>query len=247
MDWRMLDWYSKGMIMHKAPEQAMAGLSDIQAVVFDFDGTLVHTDIDFAAMRQGIVEHLHQWDLWEAGVEEGRYVLEIIAWAEEQLQDDPSRQQQYRQEAKKILHEVELPHCQRAEPFPGVPEALQRLQDAGKRVGIITRNSHEGVAAVLCRHPLPYEVLITRDDLDNVKPHQEHLEQALAALGVAAAQALMVGDHATDIQCGQAAGVRTCGVLTARTALEQFHELGADFAFRDVPTLVAALLDEKLP
>ena len=233
--------------MHELPEQAGAGLSDIEAVVFDFDGTLVHTDIDFAAMRQGIVEHLRQWGLWKAGVEEGRYVLEIIAWAEEQLQDDPSRQQQYRQEAKKILHEVELPHCQRAEPFPGVPEALQRLQDAGKRVGIITRNSHEGVAAVLSRHPLPHEVLITRDDLSNVKPHQEHLEQALAALGVAAAQALMVGDHATDIQCGQAAGVRTCGVLTAKTTLEQFHELGADLAFRDVPALVEALLDEELP
>ncbi len=224
----------------------MAGLGDIEAVVFDFDGTLVHTDIDFAAMRRGIVEHLRKWGLWEAGVEEDRYVLELIAWAKERLQDDPSRQQQYRQEAKKILHEVELPHCQRADPFPGVPEALQRLRAARRKIGIITRNSHEGVAAVLCRHPLPYEVLITRDDLSNVKPHQEHLEQALTALGVAASRALMVGDHATDIQCGQAAGVRTCGVLTANTTLEQFHELGADVAFADVPTLVAALLDERI-
>ncbi len=235
------------MIMHKLPEQTRAGLCDIEAVVFDFDGTLVHTDIDFAAMRQGIVEHLHQWGLWEPGVEESRYVLEIIAWAEERLQDDPSRQQQYRQEAREIIHEVELPHCQRAEPFPGVPEALQRLRAAGRKIGIITRNSHEGVAAVLCRHPLPYDVLITRDDLSNVKPHQEHLEQALTELGVAASQALMVGDHATDIQCGRAAGVRTCGVLTAKTTLQQFHELGADLAFADVPALVEALLDERLP
>ncbi len=233
--------------MHELPGQVRAGLCDIEAVVFDFDGTLVHTDIDFAAMRQGIVEHLRQWGLGEPGLEESRYVLEIIAWAEEQLQHDPARQEQYRQEARTILHEVELPHCQRAEPFPGMPEALQRLRAAGRKVGIITRNSHEGVAAVLCRHPLVHDVLITRDDLSNVKPHQEHLEQALTALGVAASRALMVGDHATDIQCGQAAGVRTCGVLTARTTLAQFHELGADFAFRDVPTLVAALLDERLP
>jgi len=232
--------------MHKAPEQAMAGLSDIEAVVFDFDGTLVRTDIDFAAIREAIVEHLRKWDLWEPGVEEDRYILELVAWAKEQLQDDPSRQQQYHQEAKKILHDVELPYCRRADPFSGVPEALQRLHAAGRKIGIITRNSRKGVAAVLCRHPLPYEVLITRDDLSNIKPHQEHLEQALAALGVAGSQALMVGDHATDIQCGQAAGVRTCGVLTAKTTLEQFHKLGADFAFADVPTLVAALLDEEL-
>ena len=215
--------------------------------MFDFDGTLVHTDIDFAAMREAIVAHLRQWDLEEPDAEEGRYVLEIIAWNVEQLQHDPSRQQQYREEAKRILHAVELPRCQRAEPFPGVPDALQRLRAAGRKIGVITRNSREGVAAVLCRHPLSYDVLITRDDLSNVKPHQEHLEQALTALGVAASRALMVGDHATDIQCGQAAGVRACGVLTAKTTLAQFHELGADFAFRDVPTLVAALLDEELP
>ncbi len=231
--------------MHKAPEQARAGLNDVEAVVFDFDGTLVHTDIDFAAMRQRIVEHLRQWDLWDPGVEERRYVLEIIAWAEEQLQDHPHRQEQYRREARKILHEVELPHCQRAEPFPGVPGALKQLHAAGRKIGIITRNSREGVAAVLCRHPLPYDVLLTRDDLSNVKPHQEHLQQALAALGVAAARTLMVGDHATDIQCGRAAGVRTCGVLTAKTTLQQFHELGADFTFPDVPTLVETLLDEE--
>jgi len=172
-------------------------------------GTLVRTDIDFAAIREAIVEHLRKWGLWEPGVEEGRYILELVAWAKEQLQDDPSRQQQYHQEAKKILHDVELPYCRRADPFSGVPEALQRLHAAGRKIGIITRNSRKGVAAVLCRHPLPYEVLITRDDLSNIKPHQEHLEQALAALGVAGSQALMVGDHATDIQCGQAAGVRT--------------------------------------
>ena len=226
-------------------EQTVARLSDIEAVVFDFDGTLVHTDIDFAAMRRGILEHLRQWDLWEPEAEDSRYVLEIIAWAEERLQDETDRQQQYRQEAKKILHEVELPHCERADPFPGVPEALQRLRAAGRKIGIITRNSREGVAAVLCRHPLPYDALLTRDDLSNVKPHQEHLQQALAALGVAAARTLMVGDHATDIQCGRAAGVRTCGVLTAKTTLQQFHELGADFTFPDVPTLVETLLDEE--
>ena len=60
-------------------------------------------------------------------------------------------------------------------------------------------------------------------------------------------QALMAGDHPTDIQCGQAAGVRTCGLLTAKTTLQEFHDLGADFAFADVPSLVEFILDHKLP
>ncbi len=223
----------------------MAQLDSLAAVVFDFDGTLVHTDINFAEMRRRIVEHLHASDLYEPGVEDGRYVLEIIAWAQQRLQDQPERQERYYQEARQILREVELPSCQSAAPFAGVPESLHRLHAAGFRIGIITRNSHEGVHAVLSRHPLPHDALLTRDDLRNVKPHKEHLERALAELGVPPEQALMVGDHPTDIQCGQAAGVRTCGLLTTKTTLQEFHDLGADFAFRDVPSLVEFILDHR--
>ena len=220
---------------------------DLAALIFDFDGTLAHTEIDFAEMRRRIFAHLREWGLYHPGVEDGRYVLELIDWASDQLQDQPERQRRYRQETTQILHAVELPSCRAADPFPGVAEALQRLRSAGVKIGIVTRNSQAGVGAVLARHPLPYDVLITRDDLRNVKPHREHLERALQELNVAPEQALMVGDHATDIQAGQAAGLRTCGVLTAQTTLQEFHDLGADMAFADVPQLVAALLDDKLP
>ena len=70
------------MTRPEQPEQVGAGLRDIEAVVFDFDGTLVHTDIDFAAMREGIVAHLRQWDLTEPDDEEGCYVYSYEAGGE---------------------------------------------------------------------------------------------------------------------------------------------------------------------
>ena len=79
------------------------------------------------------------------------------------------------------------------------------------------------------------------------KPSPEAGRLIAQHAGVRPDEALMVGDHATDIQAGQAAGLRTCGVLTAQTTLQEFHDLGADMAFADVPQLVAALLDDKLP
>jgi len=180
----------------------MAGILHLDAIIFDFDGTLAPTNIDFAEMRRRILEHLRAWGLYQPGVEDSKYVLELIAWAQQQLQDQPQRQQRYRQEAHQILREVELPCCQQAVPFPGVPHALTQLDQAGINIGIITRNSHEGVGAVLSRHPLPYDVLLTRDDLAEVKPDPQHLQRALQLLGIPAARALMVGDHATDIQSG---------------------------------------------
>lgn len=223
----------------------MAGKVHVAAVVFDFDGTLVATNIDFAEMRRRILKHLRQWGLYQPGIEDGRYVLEIIAWARQRLQAEPQRLERYCRETADILRQLELPCCQGADPFPGVPKALRQLGGAGIKTGIITRNSWEGVNAVLCRHPLPHDVLVTRDDLAEVKPHPLHLQRALQALATPPTEALMVGDHATDIHCGQAAGVRTCGVLTARTTLQEFHDLGADYAFPDVPSLVAFILEHQ--
>jgi len=223
----------------------MAGKLNVDAIVFDFDGTLAPTNIDFAEMRRRILQHLRTWGLYQPGVEDGKYVLEIIAWGREQLSDQPANLARYCREAADILRQVELPCCQQAQPFAGVSETLDQLRAAGIKIGIITRNSRAGVGAVLDRHPLPYDVLLTRDDLAEVKPHPEHLQQALELLGVPSSRALMVGDHASDIQCGQAAGVLTCGVLTSKTTLEEFHRLGADMAFSDVPSLVAFILEHR--
>ena len=224
----------------------MTQRDSLAAIVFDFDGTLADTNIDFAEMRRQVAEHLRTWGLYQPGIEETRYILEIVDWGRQHLAARPLDLERYDREVQQLMEEVELVHTSRAQLFPGVAESLSRLAAAGIKIGIITRNCQRGVASVLGRHPLPHDTLITRDDLRNVKPHPEHLERALAELEVPPEQALMVGDHPTDIEVGQALGVRTCGVLTAQTTLQEFHDLGADFAFRDVPALVEFLLDRKL-
>lgn len=220
-----------------------AELSAIQAVVFDFDGTLAETNIDFALMRERVIEAARRWDAYCEGEQRG-YILEVVEDARRLLPDERSWEQ-FRRETEAMMQEVELAACSSAEPFEGVPEALARLQECGYRLGIITRNSGAGVRAVMERHHLPHEVLLTRDDVERVKPAPDHLEQALAALGVEAERALMVGDHPTDIECGKAAGAYTAGVLTAKTTREQFEEMAADLVADSVPALATLLCDTR--
>ncbi|GAI94247.1 unnamed protein product, partial [marine sediment metagenome] len=182
-------------------------LTAIQAVVFDFDGTLAQTNINFGLMRDKVIEVATRWDVYRESAQQ-RYVLEIIDEARDILPDERSRAQ-FSREAEAAMQMVELVACSSAEPFEGVPEALGRLSECGYRIGIITRNCAGGVRAVMERHHIPHEVLLTRDDVENVKPAPDHLQQALAVLAVPAQRALMVGDHPTDIECGQAAGAYT--------------------------------------
>jgi len=225
--------------------QRAIGQGVIEAVVFDFDGTLAETNIDFGLMRERVIEVAVQWNAYRES-DQRRYILEVVDEAREMLPDERSREA-FTHRAEQAMQEVELETCATAEPFEGVPEALTRLQQRGFRVGIITRNCAAGVRAVMARHHLPHEVLLTRDDVERVKPAPDHLREALAALTVLAQQALMVGDHPTDIECGQAAGAFTAGVLTAKTTREEFEEMGADLIAESVPALAAMLCDDSTP
>ncbi len=198
----------------------------IRAVIFDFDGTLAATNIDFALMRRRVLEVAERWRLCDR-VNPRRYILEIIEDALALLDDDDSRVR-FRREAEQAMQDVELQFTSVALPFPGVPETLRRLRDHGHRVAIITRNCRAGVGSVMRRHPLVYDVLLTRDDVERVKPDPAHLHEALGLLTVTAVETLMVGDHVTDIEVGRAAGTWTAGVLTATTTREQFEVAGAD-------------------
>ena len=213
-----------------------------QAVVFDFDGTLVNSQIDFGEMRRRVLEHLAAWGL-TPDPSASRMILEAVDWARERLaEQSPERAERYYHEAQAIIWEVERPFCERAEPFPGVPEALERVRASGVRLAIITRNSRAGVDLVLQRHPLPIKVLVTREDVSQVKPHPAHLLLALERLGVAPERAWMIGDHPTDVICGREAGARTGAVLTTGTSADEFRRLGADLVCDTTPELLDCLL-----
>ena len=214
---------------------------NVRAVVFDFDGTLAETNIDFGEMRRRTVEHIRAWGLWEDGEDERRWVLELIAHTAAKLDGDRTRAARYRQEAMQILEDVEMLTCGGARPFPGIQDMLTALRDRGISLGVVTRNCRRGVQAVTERHQLLYDVLLTRDDVERVKPDPAHLLEALCRLSVAPDVALMVGDHITDIQVGRAAGTLTCGVLTAKTTEQEFEAGGADFVLDSAADLAGVL------
>lgn len=220
-------------------------LSNLQAAAFDFDGTLAETRINFARMRSCIIEHLQRWDVWEDGMDDGRYVLDIIDMGADALGDAPERVAEFRAEADLILEQVELETCATAEPFPGVPEALDDLRSHGLKVAIVTRNCRAGVQSVLSRHHLHYDVLLTRDDVHLVKPDPFHLAEAVRLMDVDPRRTVMVGDHISDIQGADGLGVITIGVLTQKTTTEQFQEVGADAVLPDVPAVVKAIIEAR--
>ena len=207
---------------------------DIRAVLFDLDGTLVHTRINFPRMKQVILDHLAAYGM-DPEPYRSRDVLSTLSAAADGLADA----REFLAKAEAELVSIELAACEGACEAEGAAETLRWLRERDIRVGIVTRNSPQAVARVLRELPMPHDVLLTRADTPRVKPDPLHLHLALERLGAPPGRALMVGDHVMDVLGGKAAGMRTLGVLTPERPPDFFDDAAPDGVIRALPELRA--------
>ena len=122
-------------------------------------------------------------------------------------------------------------------PFPRAADTLAELRAAGVKLGAVTTRSRVSSVVTLERNGLAslLEVIISAEDAARTKPAPDPIFAALDKLGVAPADAVMIGDTAVDIEAGRNAGTATIG------ALYGFH--GAELAASRPDFLINALAE----
>ena len=138
------------------------------------------------------------------------------------------------------VRRVEVEAAAQSALFPFVRPMLTSLKKRGLVMAVVTRNCPEAVRTVFPDID-SHSLLFTRDDVENVKPHPEHLCRALAALRVVPQQALMIGDHPMDIIVGKRAGTGTAGVATGEHTEEALRAYDPDFLAPDGDSLMREL------
>ena len=185
----------------------------LRAVLFDLDGTLIETHIDFPAMTRDM-ERLARAAAVPEEVTAGKDILSLVDAATEDMSARGGDGPALRRAAFARLEELEIEGCARPDLLAGTRETLTDLLGRGIKVGIVTRNCRRVSVGLLARFALPHHLLLTRDDVARTKPNPEHLWEALRLLGEAPGAAAMVGDHWMDIQAGVRADcAATLGVL----------------------------------
>jgi phosphoglycolate phosphatase len=187
-------------------------LPPISAVLFDLDGTLVRTQLDFPAMTTAMREMAVEAG---AGVDacDGLDILALVDLTVEHASAQGADPAAVRAAAYRALEAMEERGCADPEILPGSIALLDHLVRQDIRIGIVTRNSRVVARRMVDGLQLPHDVLLARDDVARAKPDPRHLWEALKRLDIPATQSIMVGDHPMDIQAGKAAGcAATVGV-----------------------------------
>lgn len=177
---------------------------DRAAVLFDLDGTLIHTaPLYRETYRRAVAPHARR-DLSMAEIRHDaprcemgflRHVVPPDAF-------DVCREAFYTQ--YEALHDRFFGGA-----YPGVSDVLETIRARGHPLGIVTGKSRRAWEITVARTTLgPFDVMVFEDDVEHPKPDPAGIRLALDALGAAAGSALYVGDSMQDIHAALAAGVR---------------------------------------
>jgi phosphoglycolate phosphatase len=120
--------------------------------------------------------------------------------------------------ASGLVAEYELAGAAHAQPMPGLVEFLEAI--AGVPRAVVTLCGPEATALVLAEQGIAADAVVPRRPDLRPKPYPDQAEAALAALGVARDEAVVIGDSAWDLEMARAAGVPFIGVTNGRETAE---------------------------
>ncbi len=221
-------------------------MKKIEAIVFDFDGTLAELTIDFSEMKKRL-KALGRAFIDPLPVCDDMPALEWVDFIANCLsEDDPDLGKEFHTRCRFLIITMEVEAARNGTLFPFTCEMLSGLRSSGIKTGIITRNTASAVRQMVPDVDSISGCFLSREDVKNVKPHPEHLFKALEIIGVKAENTLMVGDHPMDIETGKNAGAMTAGVATGRMSVAELKEADPDYVATNCAELMELLKKESL-
>lgn len=201
----------------------------MKLAVFDCDGTLIDSQVNILrAMAQTFERH----GLAPPADHATRRVvgLSLVESMQALLPDaEAELHARLANDYKAAFHRLRADRSLDPEPlYPGIAALLADLCEAGWLLGVATGKSDRGLALALTHHGIADRfVTLQTADRHPSKPNPAMLQAALAEAGVAASEAVIIGDTVFDIIMGMRAGVRAVGVDWGYHDAAELIEAGA--------------------
>ena len=219
----------------------------LEAVVFDLDGVLIDSQLDYRSMREAVRRLLGEAGVPLEGVE-GLKIWEMLEVGLQRYLESGGSEEDWRGLMRRIddaLSQIELEALDRVRMRPYAPQTLEALRERGLRIGVATRSCRSYALQSLERVGLsPYiDALLARDDVEHPKPDPRHLLGVIELLGVDPAKTLYIGDTTTDLETARRAGVPFLGFLAGSEWSRRLLEEGCR-VIEGLPQLLE-LLEER--
>jgi phosphoglycolate phosphatase len=186
------------------------GIKKPQMILIDLDGTLIDSVPDLAYCVDEMMRHL---DMPPRGKDKvrnwvGNGVERLVRRALIDRLDGEPDEALYERAYPVFLELYAENTSKRSHLYPGVPEGLRYLKEAGFPLGCVTNKAVQFTEPLLRDLGVAeyFSVTICGDTLPRKKPDPGPLLYAAGFFKVAPQAALMIGDSVSDVKAARAAG-----------------------------------------
>jgi len=219
---------------------------NVDAVIFDLDGTLIDSiDIYFAIVKNALQK------LQLPAVSRSQILAaaesENFKWELVLPKEVLKRKRAIIDEAWAVINEI-APQmfADNVELIRGADRTVKYIASNGIKIGLATSTQRRYLKIKM--QPLKhagvdqlFDVIITSDDVAKRKPDPDPLLACAKQLDLQPANCVYVGDTATDMKAGKTAGMLTVGVLTGFDGYESLNRENPDAIIDSVQKLCTVI------
>jgi HAD superfamily hydrolase (TIGR01549 family) len=188
----------------------------LKAVIFDMDGTIVDTKLNFDQIRE------------EIGIPPKKPILEYLEQSSDSI---------FVEKAHQVINRHESEGAKKSLIIRDFQTFYDWLKVNKVKTGLLTRNSRKVTELIVKKFNWNFDIIITRDDAPP-KPNPEGLFFCLKQFYCKEKELLFIGDHLFDLETAYNAGVYSClieqkynqqFIAQADLSIEFFNELNCFF------------------
>lgn len=197
-------------------------MTQLKAIFYDMDGTLVHFIIDYIKARRSAIKELENHGIqnasemfsvenpWTMTIRNAReYMTNELGFSLEKIRG-------IQDTINKKIVEIERDAAVNAVKVDGMEAILEFGRQNHVKQIIVTFNTHDVAVLTLKTVGLLhyFDAIYGRDDIPNPKPNKEHLQVAADKFGFTSESSILIGDMQSDMLVAHNFGCEAIGIRT---------------------------------
>jgi len=213
----------------------------VKALLLDLDGVVIKNAFKVDEAKRGLIEKLEKLGVDVSTISANDTFMDIMAKAEKQAVERKKLDLKYlRKSMSAVLDKFDFDAFSESELTGGARSVINELRRRGLKLGLVTNSGRARVKVALEKFGLSgcFDVIVTRNDVERIKPSGECVEKAVSTLGYAPNEVAYVGDSWTDVVAAKNAGVTAIAIVDGVSPKEKVLQASPDVIISSLEELL---------
>lgn len=210
----------------------------LKAIIFDLDGTLINITFDYKKAKAEVISFLINSKVNKKILDENKSIYLNIEAAINYIEKEYGKEfaKIIKDKAFEIVDKHEKQGIKKASLNKDALNLINYIKSKGIKIAICTNNSSYTTFSILNKLKIAslVDVIVTRDDVEKLKPYPDPLLLVCKKLNINPYEALYIGDSIVDLLTAKAVGVPFVFIFKNNFKIIESYE---KFNFKKVSSL----------